>query len=163
MKKNSGFTIIELLVVISIMVLFIGATLAQYNNYTQQLKLKNEAKKLVDVIELAKKKALTSDLQDKNCISFTGYRITTSAGAYSLLFGCNAVYTLIQNYNLSTNITITASGRGNFDFPPLMQNINFNINSIQIKNTGINGNNQCVTISVSPIGIVDLNETLINC
>lgn len=161
MKKS--FTIIEILVVISIMIIFIGSTLAQYNSYTQQSKLKNEAKKLIDVIELAKKKSLSSDLQDKNCTAFTGYRITTSASAYSLLFGCNSVYTLVQNYNLSTNITITAAGRGNFDFPSLMQNVNFNINSIQLKNTDINGNNQCVTISISPIGIINLDETLVGC
>ncbi len=159
MGKKDGFTIIELLVVISIMALFIGATLAQYNTYTQQLKLKNEAKKLVDVLELAKKKALSADLQDKNCSNFTGYRLTTSVNSYSLLFGCSSVYTSVQNYNLPTNVTITV-GTGDYNFSPLMNNPIFISNTIRLKNSAIN---KCVNISISPIGIVDLNETLINC
>lgn len=157
MKKS--FTIIEILVVISIIVLFIGSTLAQYNTYTQQLKLKNEAKKLVDVLELAKKKALSADLFDKNCSNFTGYRLTTSANSYSLLFGCSSVYTSVQNYNLPTNVTITV-GTGDYNFPPLMNNPIFIGNIIRLKNSVIN---KCVTISISAIGIVSLYETLIGC
>lgn len=161
MKKS--FTLIELLVVISIMIIFIGIGLPQYNTYTEQTKLKNEAKKLVDVLELAKKKSMSADLVG-TCADFTGYRVTTSANAYLLLFGCSSIYTSVQNYNLSTNITITATGIGDFNFPTLMKNLKFgvapNINSVQLKNSAIN---KCVNISISDIGIVELDETLMPC
>ena len=62
MDKNKAFTLIELLVVSVIILTFSGTILAQYNQQTQQLKLKNEAKKMIDVMELAKKKAVTSEL-----------------------------------------------------------------------------------------------------
>lgn len=159
MKKSTGFTIIELLVVISIMLVFIGTTLVQYNNFTEQTKLRNEAKKLIDVLELAKKKAFSADLFDKNCVNFSGYRIIISSDSYSLSFGCASVYSVVQNYNLSTNITATV-GTGNYNFSPLMNNPSFISNTIRLKNSAIN---KCLNISISPIGIVELNETLVSC
>jgi len=159
MDKSKGFSLIELLVVISVMIIFIGGTLAQYNTYTEQIKLKNDAKKLLDVIELAKKKALTSDLQDKTCTDFTGYKVTISAGSCSLLFGCASVYSAVQSHNLSTNVSIT-TGTGDLNFPPLMTGANITINTITLKNSVIN---KCVVISISAIGIVELDETLISC
>lgn len=159
MKKS--FTLIEILVVTSISLVFLGLGLPRYNDYSSQLKLKNEGKKLVDVLELAKKKALSADLQDKNCADFTGYRITIppSADSYSLLFGCASVYSVVQDYDLLTNITVTI-GTGNYDFSPLMINPSFISNTIRLKNSVIN---KCVNISISPIGIIELNETLVAC
>jgi len=159
MKKSKGFTLIELIVVISIMIVFIGTTLVQYNNFTEQTKLKNEGKKLVDVLELAKKKALSADLQDKNCTNFTGYRVTISSGSYLLSFGCALAYSTVQNYNLTTNMTVT-TGTGDYNFSPLMNNPIFISNTIRLKNSVIN---KCVAVSISAIGIVSLDETLTGC
>ncbi len=159
MDKNKSFTLIELLIVVSITLIFLGVSLVQYNTYTEQTKLKNEGKKLVDVLELAKKKALSADLFDKNCTSFTGYKVTVSLSSYSLLFGCASVYSSVQNYNLTTSIT-TIVGTGDYNFSPLMNKPIFIGNTIQLKNSAIN---KCLSISISPIGVVELNETLINC
>ncbi|MBI5123745.1 hypothetical protein HZA75_07840 [Candidatus Roizmanbacteria bacterium] len=158
MKKS--FTLIELLIVASITLIFLGVSLVQYNTYTEQTKLINDGKKLLDVIELAKKKALSSDLQDKNCSNFTGYRLTLNANNYSLIFCCNSICTTNTNiYNFNTNISIF-SGTGNLSFPPLMTGANITINSVQLKNSAIN---KCINISISSIGVVELNETLIGC
>ena len=163
MDKNKGFTLIELLVVIFIMIIFIGSILAQYNSYTEQTKLKNEGKKLVDVIELAKKKALSADLQDKTCANFTGYRVNLNPTSYSLIFCCNSGCSTPTNVNTyafnNTNITIF-SGTGNLNFPPLMSGLNITIPSVKVRNSVID---KCVTISISAIGVVELNETLIGC
>lgn len=157
MNKSTGFAIIELLVVISIVLIFAGFSIPQFNLYTQQAKLKSEARKLVDVLELAKKKALAADLMDKNCTNFTGYRVIVSTNSYSLLFGCTSVYSVVQNYNFLTNITATV-GTGIYNFSPLMNNPSFISNSITVKNSLIN---KSVIISISPIGIIELNETLL--
>lgn len=160
MDKNKGFTLIELLIVITITVIFLGISLAQYNNFTEQTKLKNEARKLIDVIELAKKKVLSSDLQDKNCSNFTGYQITLNTNDYSLFFCCElSCVTNTNTYDLSSNITITV-GTGNLNFPPLMTGLNITIPSIQLKNSVIN---KCVVISISPVAIIELAESLIDC
>lgn len=158
MKKS--FTLIEPLIAISVTLIFLGVSLVQYNNYTEQVRLKNDGKKLLDVIELAKKKALFSDLQDKNCSNFTGYRLTLNTNNYSLIFCCNSIcLTNTNTYNFNTNISIF-SGSGNLDFPPLMKGSNITINSVQLKNSAIN---KCLNISISAIGIVELDETLIGC
>ncbi len=158
MKKS--FTLIELLVVISIILIFLGVSLVQYNAYTEQAKLKNDGKKLLDVIELAKKKSLSSDLQDKNCSNFTGYQLTLNTNNYSLIFCCNSICSTNTNtYNFNPNISIS-SGTGNLNFPPLMTGANMTINSVQLKNSVIN---KCINISISTIGIVELDETLIGC
>ena len=52
------------------------------------------------------------------------------------------------------------SGAGDYDFPPLMNNLDFPSNTIRLKNSNID---KCVDISVSPLGIIDLDETLISC
>lgn len=168
MKKSKGFTLIELLVVISIMLIFIGSTIAQYNNYTEQTKLRNEAKKLVDVLELAKKKALSADLVNKSCINFTGYRVNLAATGYSLIFCCDAGCSVPPGINVNTyafnnaNIT-TFSGTGIYIFPPLMNNPTFVSGIIRLKNSSISTTNKCINISISSIGIVELDETLVGC
>lgn len=161
MGKNKAFTLIEILVVTTIILLFSGVVLTRYNNYTQELKLRSEAKKLLDVVELAKKKAVSAELFDINCTSFTGYRITISPSAYSLLFGCASAYSSVQDYDLTSNITvITGTGTGDYDFPPLMINPIFISNTIRFKNSVIS---KCVDISVSALGIFELDETLVGC
>ena len=160
MDKNRGFTLIEFIVVISIALLFLGFTLPRYNDYGSQLKLKNDAKKLIDVFELAKKKAISGDLYDKNCSDFTGYRTTIVGGtAYSLNFCCSGSCSSVQEYNLSGEVAF-ASGIGNCNFTPLMIYPNFVGNSIRLRNSMIN---KCIDISISPIGVIELNETLISC
>jgi uncharacterized protein (DUF433 family) len=113
----------------------------------------------LEVLELAKKKALSSDLFDKNCNNFTGYRTSISSGNFSLEFCCISSCSSIQDYSLNNNMTVV-SGTGDYDFSPLMNNPNFSSNTIRIKNSAIN---KCVDISISPLGIIELDETLISC
>lgn len=163
-NKSNGFTLIELLVVTSIIIVFTGISASQFNLYTQQAKLRDSARKLSDVLELAKKKAISSDLFDKNCTNFSGYKVVVASGSYSLQFGCGLNYTVVNSYNLpTTNLSITST-LGNINFPPLMKNLKFhiapNINSVQLKNSVIN---KCVNISISQSGLIELDETLIPC
>lgn len=165
MKKYAGFSLIELLVVVSITVLFLGTGIAQYNRFTVQTKLINEAKKLTDVLELAKKKALSADLIPTPgnpitfCSNFTGYRVIVSAGTYSLNFNCNGTIRNIQDYDLSSNISII-SGAGNYNFTPLMVGPIFASATLRIKNSTIN---KCVDISITPAGIIELDEEPFDC
>lgn len=156
MNKLKGYTLIELLVVTVIFILFSGLSLARYNEYSGQVKLKSEARKLTDVLELAKKKASTADLYDKSCTDFTGYKVALSANSYSLSFGCSSVYSVIQTYNLPTNITIT-SVAADYVFAPLLSNTVFTVNNIFLRNSSID---KYVRINISPVGIVYMDETL---
>jgi prepilin-type N-terminal cleavage/methylation domain-containing protein len=171
LKNIKGFTLIELLVVSVIILSFSGTILAQYNQQTQQLKLKNEAKKLIDVMELAKKKAITSDLiptpnvtPPTFCTDFTGYQfILKTNNSYSLNYCCNSSCpTVLNTYSLDSKIVITnpVALPDSLVFTPLMKVFNTTFSSITLKNTVIN---KCLIISISPIGIIELNEALTDC
>jgi|SRR3989339_192888 len=158
-QLKSAFTFIELIVVVSVALIFLGLSIATFNNYTNQLKLKNEGRKLVDVLELAKKKTLSADLSpNPGCANFSGYRVAISNNGYSLYYGCNLTYTLIKNYTLSsTDISITF-GTGNYNFTPLMNNPQFVEDTISLHSSIIN---KTITISISTIGIIVLDERLL--
>lgn len=165
MKKS--FTLIELLVVTVIVLIFSGISLARYNDFTQQLKLKSEAKKLIDIIELAKKKSLTSELivtpnvtPPTFCSDFSGYRVTLNANSYSLNFCCNSSCgTSLNTYDFDPKVSIVST-TGNLDFPPRLLNIELSISPITLKNNLIN---QCINIWISNIGVVELDEALADC
>jgi len=157
MEKNRGFTLIELLIVIVIIVIFSGLTIPSYNLQTQQLKLKKEGRKLANTIELAKKKAVASELE-ATCSNFNGFRVEISANNYSLVRLCDTNQTL-NTYTLPTNITIT-SETGNLNFPPGGFNINLTINTITLKNSKIS---QCLNISLSSIGLIEVSNSLTGC
>ena len=156
MKK--AFTLIELIIILSLIMIFSTLSLAAYNNYNEQVKLKTEAKKLAQVIDLAKKKAYSSDLYQA-CSNFLGYQVTVGAASYSLRFNCGGSYQTVQGYSFDGKVSVV-SGIGSLNFPPLGLNTNITINSIRLKNSMTN---QCLDISVSPIGVVEVNETLISC
>lgn len=172
-KDIRGFTLIELLVVSVILLTFSGTILAQYNQQTQQLKLKNEARKMIEVMELAKKKAITSDLiptpnvaptPPTFCTNFTGYQfILNSTSNYSLRYCCNgSCSTVLNTYNLDSNISITnpADIPNSLIFTPLMKVFNRTFTSITLKNTITN---RSVNICISPLGIIELDENFVGC
>lgn len=158
-KNNQAFSMIELLISISIILLFSGIAIPNYIRLSQQLKLKSNVHKLIDNIELAKKKAISSDLYDTSCSQFDGYRISLNNNNYIFSFGCAGAYQNIATYDLDTNLEVT-TGTGNLDFPALGTNINITINSVRIKNNTLN---QCMDFTISPIGIITINESLIDC
>lgn len=156
---KKGYSLIELMVVLSIASLMIGLGLARYYYYNEEIKLKSDARKLIEVIDIAKKKTTAADLFAP-CSNFSGYRITTTTNNYSLFFCCSSLCTTtVNSYPLATNVSII-SGIGDIDFPPLMRSINITINTIRLKNSTIN---QCLDIFLTPIGLVNLDETMVSC
>lgn len=158
-KSNRSFTLIEILVTVTIILLFSGLSIPRYNTYTQQLKLKSEAEQITDVIELAKKKAIASELYDLNCSDFTGYRVTLNNTSASLKFGCSNIYQTINSFVFDSGITIIA-GTGDLNFPPLGVNLNIPISYIRLQNIKLN---QCQDIYISSIGIVTASTAIIDC
>ncbi|GAB4219135.1 MAG: hypothetical protein Fur009_3740 [Candidatus Microgenomates bacterium] len=165
MEKNNfknSFSIIETLIVVTIISILFAFGITNYQNFNQQQKLKSEAKKFIDVFELTKKKAISSQLEDQTCTNFNGYelRINSSGNQYQNFFGCSSNYSLIQTYILPTNIIFTVGTNSNFNFPSMGTNLNINTNLLRLKNTIIN---QCIDITISPNGIIEILNTLISC
>lgn len=166
MKK--AFTFIELLIVVGLILIFSSIGLASFNSYNQQLKLKTEAKKLADVLELAKKKAESSELiptpnvTPSYCSNFNGYKVSLTSTSYALKYSCNSIDTTINSYDFP-NLTTYIGSNYEFIFPPSGLNTNITVNTITLKNNNIDNNNKCINISVSTNGIIQVVDVLTAC
>ena len=161
-KLNLSFTLIELLITVTIIFIFSGLTLSYYNNFTQEQQLKNEAKKFVDVLELAKKKAISGDQSNQTCNDFNGYRISASPTTYQLSLCCNGDCSnniSINTYALENNVTF--ENNLTFQFLPLARGVTSLISTFPIticmKNNIINKFNK---ITVEKTGIINLDTNL---
>lgn len=159
-KKNFSFTLIELLITIFIIFILSGISIAYYNNFTEEQKLKNEVKKLVDLLELAKKKTAASDYLNAQCSGY-GYKIEINSNDYQLKVCCNTACNSDQSiitFNLPDNIQFQSTD--SVRFLPLTVKIESTSNSFLIKNQSMG---KCVTVEISQFGIINLNESLTSC
>jgi len=157
MVRSKAFTLIELIVVISIIILMSGLALAYYNNFTEQQKLNAEADKIITVLELAKKKAFVSDLQNVDCQEFSGYLVSFSANSYSMKLICtpDCGSSCSRTFSLSSaNMSLTVA---TLTFKPMYSGV--------VPAAGINVTltdsilNKCKKINVSSMGIVSKAST----
>ena len=159
-----SFTLIELLIVTTIILVFGGLSLSYYNNFTQEQTLKKEVQKLVDIFELAKKKASSGDLSGLTCDGgFNGYQVNVTNSGYSLLLKCGgaSVSPAVFSYSFpsSSNISII-SGTGDYDFRELNLTSTSETRTIQIKNSNIS---KCLEITIYSSGIITLSDNFISC
>jgi len=163
MKKS--FTIIELLIIIIFIMITGSIGIAYYNSYNEEINLKSEAKKLADVLLLARKKAESSELiptpgiTPTYCTDFHGYRVGITSLNYTLKYRCNSQDTIINTYNFPNFITYTGSDY-NFTFSPLGLNTNITLNTVTLKNTSTS---KCINISISTNGIIQVINQLYSC
>lgn len=160
MNVQKGFTLIELLVVISIIILFSGLSFAAYNNFNEEKKLEDEAKKLINVLNLTSKKASSAEISG-TCGSFKGFltRLNTSTETYSLrqccdTNNCSANSTEVQSFALPINYDLSVNPAGNtsIQYLPLSRGTTLNqATTIVIKNTKIN---KCVDVTITTGGLV---------
>src|SRR3989338_3198476 len=120
MVKNKfllrSFSLIEILVVLTIVILLTGVSIAAFSNYNQESQLNKEVQRLVDVLNLARGKAQNSDI-NYTCSGsdeFGGYRVALLDFNYDYAFSqcCRDTISkeiidcasLMQTYKLPKNI-----------------------------------------------------------
>lgn len=153
-----SFTLIELIVVVAIVALFSGTSLAFYNQFNETKKLEVETSKLVDVIEFAKKKAVAGDLSQVACSDFNGYQVNMVADRYHLILCCNGICNNnIHSYLLPSNIGVSAATRGSITFPPLLKGITSTYISYQLLNSYFSPA-KCKQININIAGLITESE-----
>lgn len=157
MKNQKGFTFIELLIVITIITLFSGLSLAYYNTYNEDLKLEAEARKINDVLELAKKKASSGDVNLALACSgeFISYEVTVSTTTqYKMDLVCSGGKTLVYTYSIPADRNITVGPAATtIPFYKLSTGTNSAGDiTLKVKNTSIS---KCINITVSPAGLIN--------
>lgn len=163
--KKRGFTLIELIIVITIITLFSGLTIAQFNSFSEKQKLKTEAQKFASMLELARKKTIAHNTIPSCVDNFNGYKVTFSPNSYSLSYCCagDCTYSSIQSVNLPSAIQLVGS-IDHIQFVPNFQGTDLTASKdIHLKNTVLGGANKCMKITVTTNGIVTIDETLISC
>lgn len=170
-KKISNlpsFSLIELIIIMSIVLLFSGLLLAQYGNFIEQSRLKGEASKLRDALELAKKKTIAKEVASCS-IGFEGYEMTIRNDGYDLADCCSGVCnssTPIHSYTLSsqTNTISITSGTGSIQFIPTPAGTTLTDDaSITLRNSSIPTDYKCIQVTVTKVGIIGVQDTFISC
>lgn len=166
---QNGYSLLEILLVIFIIALFSGISLPYFNASTSTKKLDQEAKQLIDVIELAKAKASAGESNIAGCTIFKGYRVVfdtppSPPTQYRLRACCAStpaqlcdipqdiqIYTIQPGmaYTFSANL---ASPTNYIHFSNLKLGTTLSGNGIiRITNASIN---KCIRVTVDRIGLV---------
>ncbi|HUV43037.1 MAG TPA: type II secretion system protein [Patescibacteria group bacterium] len=119
-KKKSGFTLIEILVVVSVMAILFSLGLAQYMKFNRQQILEQAILELKTDLTDARSKALSGK---KECTEgvFDGVLVDFSPGNYVLYSSCGGGLDLklISDTQLSSGVKITESPEDGILFKPI--------------------------------------------
>ncbi|HLD26527.1 MAG TPA: hypothetical protein VJB63_01025 [Patescibacteria group bacterium] len=122
-KKLRGFTLIEILITTTIMIVFTGLSFAGYRYFNEQRKFEEETKRIVSILELAKKMATTGQQppsyipgNTNPCHIFNGGYLFQSVSNNYKLYATNnqagCFSTVTQLYNLPSNFQLVNNTPG---------------------------------------------------
>lgn len=181
MKPSSGFTFIELIVVIVIIGIFAGVAIPNYGNFVSQNQLDKETKKVLEILDIAKKKALSAEKTDKCSGDVLGYKVNKSSPTQlQIKIFCSSYSDpsydhIVDTYLLgSNNVSIASFNVGSPSrsidyvvFKPLTVGVNIPNSAggndvplssetvtITIKSINLSMNN-CIPITISPAGLIE--------
>jgi prepilin-type N-terminal cleavage/methylation domain-containing protein len=162
-SSTKGFTLIELIIVIAILVTLTGFVTANYVQYSEERKLEDAMVNLKSILSLARSKAAAGDIGSYACGNFQGYQVSYDSGtnAYTTYICCGATPGATNcstkfttaTYPLKTNVTIR-SAPFTVVFLPFARGTYGNTEvGIEFRNSFIK---QCNYIKISPIGVINL-------
>lgn len=159
---NLGFTLIEIIISISIITLLSGMAIVQYDNLSEQKKLDYETKRFVDTLELAKVKAAAGDssLCTGTAIipEVQGYSVSLSASSFQLAPHCIVGTPQPVNYQIDPKVEIIVTP---------VSPINFFSNSsgatTSCVNVKIRTSSKCNYIKVEQSGLISNNACVSGC
>ena len=154
MRKNTGFTLIELMVVIAIMAITAAIGTPPFLQWRENAKLKGAVSNLRSGLEQAKLRALRENAFVAAILSDSGYTIfvDNGAGANANNWTHNEDEQLLRNIRLPAGITLSTTRKNN----------RFRFNSrgrcigITITTASINGRQMDVV--VSPVGRIRISS-----
>lgn len=152
-SNRKGFTLIELVVVVTIITLFAGLSIANYGSFNEEKKLIDEVKQLSATLYLARSKTSSADADPDICNDFRGYRVSLDSGSpssFSFERNCNGTYDSTQTHTLTPNVTLSAS-TANVSFKPLSAGTDLSSPlTVTLKNTVLS---KCIDIVIQPSGV----------
>ena len=156
-KSNSSFTLIEIIVVTAIIAIVSSMSFAAFHRQQSDEQLKAETRKMADMIGLARKKAMITDITQCNDNSdrITNYRfLIKPPNSYELFPSCvknsdpeKIIYN-IQSNNIS--IFLPEDETSVFFYPRLLKETT----PITIKLKNSTTPNRCCQIDINAAGVI---------
>lgn len=113
--KNYGYSLVEIIIVVTIIVLFTGLGVASYSRFTAQQEVDGETNVILNLLETARSKSINRDLDQKsflNCEPFGGYKLkidkTTQKYLLSVQCGADGNYDAIRSFPMKATVGINA-------------------------------------------------------
>ena len=149
---NKGFTIIELIVSISIILVLTGLGIASYRNYSDREVAKQEISTLKSNLRLAQSKAAAGQKPIRNsCSSFVGYTVSFTLSSYTITPNCANGLAIDEALTVTLPASVTfVSPYSSFTFYPLSGGTSLS-NDLTLEMTSL-GNTYGIT--VTPSGLI---------
>jgi len=103
-QKNSGFTLVELLTILGILIIITVTTVPAYRNFQKESDLTNSAEEIINILRVAQSKTLASEQDSQWGVYFS---TTTAPNQYTLFKGVDYASRdtfFDQNYTLSSSV-----------------------------------------------------------
>ncbi len=154
--KNLGFTLIELIVVFSVIAILSTIGIASFVNYSRSQSIQTSASNLTLILDLAKSRA-SSQVKPSQCLgSLNGYQVDIlSVTTYSLSVLCPEVHliqtaTLPDNGNIKFNLALGQTTTTSIFFPVITSGVRGAGNIV------LTGYNQSRWVCIDPSGIIKI-------
>lgn len=175
MKNEKGFTIIELLLVFSLMTLISGVGFAALVTYSRSQEVDQDVARFKTTVEKARSMALSSvkptiDINGDpvSCTTLKSYRVETcrtcASYNYRIIVNCSPNESILEQYKLSNNVSFVSGSIGGcrkLVFTPINSGVQCQ-NASGVPRTmpqtlQLTGNGKTVDITIDIIGNVTIN------
>ncbi|MBP7967411.1 prepilin-type N-terminal cleavage/methylation domain-containing protein [Candidatus Woesebacteria bacterium] len=151
---NKGYTLLEILLVLTLILLLLGGVTVTYTRYNAQKSMEKDVLAFKDVVTLARERTIARDLGDTlNCTTFTGYRVQVdpAASTYRLYRMCQGLtIPPISTYQLQLT-RIPGAALINIDFQYPYGTLSGAAQTIRFNNTRMSG---CQQVLINAVGVI---------
>ena len=173
---RSGFTLIELVIVIAIIITLTGFIVANYSSFSEEKQLTETTNQVAGILLQARSRASTGDLGPYPCEPFEGYQVSyesTTPNQYEMRICCNATCEtsgpsasyIISRYDLPANTEFVQTA----DHETILESFSVRFKAfasgtdlqdaqtpqeltVVLKNRFVN---RCSWVTVTPLGVIE--------
>ena len=155
-KRERGYTLLELLVVIFILIMVFTLVQANYRDYSRRKALEDAARRLEADLRLAQQYALSGN-RPAGCTVLNGYKVSidTSSNSYSIVADCSPDIAVFGKANIVfSGITLSTSGGDSIKFKSIGHGTNIPSGSTVVITLTQTSTSNAKTLTVNTAGEV---------